>query len=209
MMLTFRFSEIAKMLGCLAFGSLVIGGWPAAAAIVYDLAANPPAVTVMQGQSGTDTITVTLSQLSNENAAVQIPTASTIMWQFLSGDQMDAVTDATITGGSCFLFNKAGAIFGTNTVTPGGDCTIIETFKTGDLRNPDPDTDKGTWAVQSALAMKGLTSNMTLAKKVSFQAIVTDPVQAPEPGTIALFGIGLIGIGLIVRRLRPSGCSGR
>jgi hypothetical protein len=39
---------------------------------------------------------------------------------------------------------------------------------------------------------------MSVAQNVSFQAIVTDPIRAPEPGTMALFGIGLIGIGTAV-----------
>jgi hypothetical protein len=55
--------------------------------------------------------------------------------------------------------------------------------------------------VQSALTVKGLTSGMTLSQKVSFQAIVTDPAQAPEPARMALFGIELIGIGTIGRQV--------
>ena len=192
------------MLGGFTAGILAISTLePAAFAnIMYDLAANPPAVTVMQGQNGTDTITVTLSMQSNEKASLDFPTVNTIVWQYLGGDRMDAVTGADVTGGSCYVFNKAGAVIASKVLSPGGDCTIVETFNTGDARNPDPDTDSGTWAVQSALVMKGIDSRMTLAKKVSFQAIVTDPTKAPEPGTMTLFGAGLIGIGMVGRRLK-------
>jgi hypothetical protein len=204
MKLTFRFSGIAKMLGGLAAGTLAAAtfGQAAFANVIYDLTANPPAVTVMQGQSGADTLNVTLSMQSNERASVQFPTNTTIMWQYLSGDKMDAVTGASVTGGSCYVFNNAGAVIASNVLNPGGTCSIVETFTTGDSRNSDPDQDNGTWAVQSALAVKGLTSGMTVAQKVSFQAIVTDPTKAPEPGTMALFGFGLIGIGTIGRRLK-------
>ncbi len=200
MTFTIRFSEIAKMLGCFTFASLAIftAERAASAAIVYDLAVNPAAVTVMQGQNGTDTITVTLSQQSNEKASVQFPTNSTIIWQFLSGDREDAVTGATITGGSCYTF-AGGNVIGSKVLNPGDNCTIEETFTTGDSRNPDPDEDTGTWAIQSALVMKGLDTNMTVAQKVSFQAIVTDPARAPESGTTALLGIGLVGLGLLGR----------
>ena len=177
-------------------------GQPAFGNVIYDLAANPPAVTVMQGQNGTDTITVTLSMQSNEAARVQIPTNTTIMWQYLSGDRMDAVTGADVTGGSCYVFNNAGAVIGSNTISPGGNCSIVEKFTTGDPRNPDPDTDSGTWAVQSALVVKGNVTGMSVAQNVSFQAIVTDPTRAPEPGTMAMFGIGLIGIGTIGRNVK-------
>ncbi|HXA67203.1 MAG TPA: PEP-CTERM sorting domain-containing protein [Bryobacteraceae bacterium] len=206
MQLTFRFSGIAKMLGGLTAGTLAVAtfGQPAFANVIYDLAANPPAVTVMQGQGGTDTISVTLSMQSNEKASVQFPTNTTIVWQYLSGDKMDAVTGANVTGGSCYVFNNAGAVIASNVLNPGGSCSIVETFTTGDPRNPDPDQDSGTWAVQSALAVKGLTSGMTVAQKVSFQAIVTDPTKAPEPGTMALFGLGLIGIGTLGRQLKRS-----
>jgi hypothetical protein len=115
---------------------------------------------------------------------------------------MDAVTGASVTGGSCYVFNNAGAVIASNVLNPGNSCSLVEAFTTGDSRNPDPGQDNGTWAVQSALAVKGLTSGMTVAQKVSFQAIVTDPTKAPEPGTMALFGFGLIGIGTIGRRLK-------
>lgn len=202
MQFTFRFSGITKKLGGLTAGILAISTLePAALAnVIYDLAANPAAVTVMQGQNGTDTITVTLSMQSNERASVQFPTNNTIVWQYLSGDKMDAVTGADITGGSCYVFNNAGVVIASNVLRPGGNCSIVETFKTGDARNPDPDTDNGTWAVQSLLVMKGIDSGMTVAQKVSFQAIVTDPTKMPEPGTMALFGAGLIGIGTAGRR---------
>jgi hypothetical protein len=53
MKLTFRFSVITKMLGGLAAGSLAIAtlGEPVFGDVVYDLAANPPAVAVMQVQN--------------------------------------------------------------------------------------------------------------------------------------------------------------
>jgi hypothetical protein len=204
MRLTLRFSKITKRLvGIIATSLTVVTfGQVAFGNIVYDLAANPPAVTVLQGQNGTDTITVSLSMQSNEQAAVQFPTNTTIMWQYLSGDRGDAVTGASITGGSCYTFNNAGAVIASTVLNPGGRCSIVETFQTGDARRPDPDTDTGNWAVQSALAVKGLNTGVTLAKKVSFQAIVADPGATPEPGTMALFGTGLIGMGLIGRRLK-------
>ena len=117
---------------------------------------------------------------------------------------MDAVTGADVTGGSCFVFNNAGAVIGSNTIKPGGSCSIVEKFTTGDPRNPDPDSDSGTWAMHSALAVTGNVSGMSVAQTVSFQAIVTDPTRAPEPGTMALFGIGLIGIGTVGRKLRSA-----
>jgi hypothetical protein len=172
MKLIFRFSGIAKMLGGVAAGSLAVAtfGQAAFANVIYDLSANPTAVTVMQGQNGTDTLTVTLSMQSNEKASVQFPTFSTVVWQYLSGDKMDAVTGANITGGSCFVFNK-GAVIASNVLNPGGNCSIVETFSTGDPRNPDPDKDTGTWAVQSALAVKGLSSGMTARKRSLFRPL--------------------------------------
>jgi hypothetical protein len=106
-------------------------GQPAFGNVIYDLAANPPAVMVIQGQNGTDTITVTLSMQSNEGARVQIPTDTTIMWQYLSGDRMDAVT-GDVTSGSCFVFNNAAAVIGSNTINPGGNCSIVDKITMGD-----------------------------------------------------------------------------
>lgn len=202
MKLSTRFFWTTKILGGLVLGSvaLAIVGETAFADVIYDLAANPAAVTVMQGQSGTDTITVTLSMQSNEKASLDFPTANTIVWQYLAGDRMDAVTGASITGGSCYVFNNAGGVIASKVLNPGDNCSIVETFKTGDPRNPDPDRDTGTWAVQSALALKGINSGMSVAQKVSFQAIVTDPGATPEPGTLALLGVGLVGIGVARRK---------
>jgi hypothetical protein len=52
MKLIFRFSGIAKMLGGLTAGSLAVAtfGQAAFVNVIYNLAANPPAVTVVQGR---------------------------------------------------------------------------------------------------------------------------------------------------------------
>jgi len=58
----------------------------------------------------------------------------------------------------------------------------------------------GTVIGSNTINPGGTVTRISVAQNLSFQP--TDPTRAPEPGTMALFGIGLIGIGMIGRKLK-------
>ena len=176
---------------------LVFRSTLSAAPIVFSVAAAPNPIIIPQNLVGFVTFTVSLDPASPTPSVVVNPlTLGNTALQFLSGDIQDQILGGTLEQeGTCFRFVRPDIIL-LNAIGQGESCTFVESFRTRDIRDPDPDLIDGQWSLNEVVeVVDSANSTNTLAQKVLFFAVVTDQFgPIPGPSTLVLLATGFAGL---------------